>query len=277
MASIPQPPSTNAAILAALAAVPPQPPANTYEVALVLGGTVSAGAYTAGAVDFLVEALDSWTRLRDSGNPSAPKHNVVLRTVTGTSGGGVCAAIAARALAFDFPHTVRATLKPGPENPFYDVWVNQLDLKAMLDNGDLATKTILSLLNGKCIDEGAAFIENFGATSQPKKRSYIADPLRVILTLTNLRGIPYTTDFGAAPQGATTSGMRQVFVDHADFARFDIVYPGQSFSEPRGDEWTLTFGGQRLPQMAGWSDLSLYARATSAFPVGFPPDRKSVV
>jgi hypothetical protein len=35
---------------------PPGP--NTFELAFVLGGTVSAGAYTAGAVDFLIEALD---------------------------------------------------------------------------------------------------------------------------------------------------------------------------------------------------------------------------
>ena len=30
----------------------------SFELALVLGGTVSAGAYTAGAIDFLAEALD---------------------------------------------------------------------------------------------------------------------------------------------------------------------------------------------------------------------------
>src|SRR6266581_2015112 len=44
--------------------VPPQ----TFEFALVLGGTVSAGAYTAGAVDFLIEALDAWTQRRDHGD-----------------------------------------------------------------------------------------------------------------------------------------------------------------------------------------------------------------
>src|SRR5215469_16511983 len=86
---------------------PPEP--NTFEMALVLGGTVSAGAFTAGAVDFLIEALDSWTRLREAGDPSAPKHRTLLKVITGTSGGGVNAAIAARALAFDFPHVVRST------------------------------------------------------------------------------------------------------------------------------------------------------------------------
>src|SRR5438093_8248516 len=79
----------------------------TFELALVLGGTVSAGAYTAGALDFLIEALDAWTQLRDRGNGAAPQHKVVLRVVTGTSGGGVIAAIAARALNFEFDPIAR--------------------------------------------------------------------------------------------------------------------------------------------------------------------------
>ncbi len=78
----------------------PGVPPRTFELALVLGGTVSAGAYTAGALDFLIEALDSWTQLRDANNAAVPRHNVVLRVITGTSGGGVCAAIAGRALAY---------------------------------------------------------------------------------------------------------------------------------------------------------------------------------
>ena len=36
----------------------PPPEEKTFEIALVLGGTVSAGACTAGALNFLFEALD---------------------------------------------------------------------------------------------------------------------------------------------------------------------------------------------------------------------------
>jgi len=42
-------------------------PDKTFELALVLGGTVSAGAYTAGALDFLIEALDCWEAARAGG------------------------------------------------------------------------------------------------------------------------------------------------------------------------------------------------------------------
>ena len=50
-----------------------------FEFALVLGGTVSAGAYTAGAIDFLVEALDCFSAERAAGK--APKHKVILKLI----------------------------------------------------------------------------------------------------------------------------------------------------------------------------------------------------
>jgi predicted acylesterase/phospholipase RssA len=83
----------------------PKAPDGTFEFALVLGGTVSAGAHSAGAIDFLIEALDCVCSARAAGR--APKHNVILKLIAGTSGGGVNAAIAARALAFQFPHIVQ--------------------------------------------------------------------------------------------------------------------------------------------------------------------------
>src|ERR1700746_1104154 len=105
----------------------PQPPEHTYELALVLGGTVAAGCYTAGALDFMIEALDTWSALKGK-DPRAPTHNIALRVIAGTSGGGVNAAIMARALAFQFPPVTRGTssslLETG--NPFYDPWVNRI-------------------------------------------------------------------------------------------------------------------------------------------------------
>ncbi|MBN36086.1 MAG: hypothetical protein CMM46_15185 [Rhodospirillaceae bacterium] len=35
-----------------------------FSIGLILGETVSAGAYTAGVLDFLIEALDEWHRLK---------------------------------------------------------------------------------------------------------------------------------------------------------------------------------------------------------------------
>jgi hypothetical protein len=242
------------------------PDPNTFELALVLGGTVSAGAYTAGVVDFLIEALDEWTKLRDGGDVKAPKHKVVLKVITGTSGGGVNAAIAARALACDFPHVVRST--PGTDgdtgNPFYNVWINRLRLAGLLDTSDIDQKSLVSLLNGKPIDDGADYICAFAGNKLGVLRSYIANPLRVILTVTNLRGIPYKTSFGSGL-------LSETFVDHADYCRFAVVYPNGSLAVPRPDELVLGFENARLPQATDWPTFSLFARATAAFPLGFPP------
>jgi hypothetical protein len=246
--------------------IAPPPAPNTFEFALVLGGTVSAGAYTAGAVDFLIEALDEWTMLRDAGDARAPKHKVVLKLITGTSGGGVNASIAARALAFDFPHVVRATSNTDGDtgNPFYNVWINRLRLKGFLDTSDIDGGSLVSLLNGKPIDEGATYIAGFGNAKSQPPRSYVANPLRLILTVTNLRGIPYKTPFG-------DGSLSESFVDHADHCRFAVAYPGSSLTDPRPDEFALGFDDARLARAVDWLTFSQFARATAAFPLGFPP------
>jgi len=241
---------------------PPVKPGD-FELALVMGGTVSAGAWTAGAVDFLFEALDCFETAKASGG--APRHDVILKVVAGTSGGGVNAAIAARALAYDWPHVVRATpmpMLPAAINPFYEIWINRLTLPRFLDPSDIAG-TIPSVLNGAPIDDAAQWIEAYEANARSAPRAWIAAPLTVILTVTNLCGIPSRVSFGA--------GQFEDFIDHADHARFAVYYPGQSTDRsPRPDEFALGFGSARLPQMVGWSDFSQFARATSAFPVGFP-------
>ena len=62
---------------------------------------------TAGVLDFLIEALDGFEAAKAAGEVT--KRNVALTLIAGTSGGGVNAAIAARALAYKFPHVENAT------------------------------------------------------------------------------------------------------------------------------------------------------------------------
>jgi hypothetical protein len=241
----------------------PQPADGNFEIALVLGGTVSAGAYTAGVLDFLIEALEEWTRQKTDPNyPQTPRHNVVIRFITGTSGGGVNAAIAARVLAYKFPHVVRGTPTPdkGTGNPFYDIWVNQLDLSALLKTDDIVGGKVNSVLSGTVLDQTALAIEQFSA-EPPPPRPYIASPLSVILTMTNLRGVPYRLDMGTGAQA---------YIDHADHARFAFVYDVAVAYTPRPDEFVLGFNNGRLQQQIDWQTFGQFALATSAFPVGLP-------
>ncbi|SAL85170.1 hypothetical protein AWB68_07588 [Caballeronia choica] len=70
------------------------PPAEgTFEIGIVLAGAISAGAYSSGVVDFLIEALDAWEAAKEAerktGRPqnewSVPPHDVVLRVFAGAS------------------------------------------------------------------------------------------------------------------------------------------------------------------------------------------------
>jgi hypothetical protein len=64
-----------------------------------MSGAISAGAYTAGVLDFLVEALDAWEDARNGPEgDGAPNHRVGLKVMSGASAGGITAAIAAIAL-----------------------------------------------------------------------------------------------------------------------------------------------------------------------------------
>lgn len=233
----------------------------TFEVGLVMGGTVSAGAYTAGALDFLIEALDCWQAQR--GAADTPQHRVIVKVITGTSGGGVNAAIAARALNFEFPHVTRSTPIGDHDrsgNPFYDTWVRDLTLERFLATRD-TDGDLISILNGQAIDDGADNIIGFGAGRPAKQRPWLGTPLRLILTLTNLAGVPYRLDL--------STGV-ETFVDHADYMRFALNYPGTAVGEFRPDELRLDFG-QGVPEAIDWARFAEFAKATAAFPAGFPP------
>ena len=127
------------------------PEKQTFELGLELGGTVSAGAYTAGVIYFLIEALDAWQN--QAPTPNAPTWKVKLKVASGTSGGGVTAALLARALSYQFPPIRKdSSQKDQTLNPFYRVWVKELDILKMLTNEDLDAQTIPSLLNPAPLD-----------------------------------------------------------------------------------------------------------------------------
>ena len=222
----------------------------------MLGGTVSAGAYTAGALDFLFQALDDFSLAKGQG--IAPQHNVTLKVIAGTSGGGVNAAIAARALAYDYPPitSIQAAGDIPSANPFFDVWVNMLTLDRLLaPNGGPGPVT--ALMNPEPIDAAAARIVSL--TGDRRARDWIAAPLDVFVTMTNLRGVPFNTDLG--------SGLGQSFSEHADHARFRVRYPHQAEVAARPDSFAVDFNPAGA---AAWTELGEYACATAAFPIGFP-------
>jgi predicted acylesterase/phospholipase RssA len=74
---------------------PPTP--MEFRIGLALAGAISAGAYTAGALDFLVEALEEWEAAR--GQPGVPTHRTGLKVIAGASAGAITGALGLIALA----------------------------------------------------------------------------------------------------------------------------------------------------------------------------------
>ena len=244
--------------------VTPSPPDGTFEVALVLGGTVSSGAYTAGFLDKLIEALDAWYVAKKNGE-GVPGHDVKLRVASGASGGGVCAAILARALAFGFPHISPASPEvEWDRNPFYKTWVQDLDIAGFVETSDIdAGEPLKSLFNGKAIGQATKAAASFQGGPLPASwsvRPYVDNPFRVILTLANLTGVPYEIDFGKLG--------RQGYRFHADHARFACDIGDGVPDGLRPDEFFVQDGGQA--PAVNWLTLASYARASAAFPLGFP-------
>jgi hypothetical protein len=248
----------------------PAPPDGTFEIALVLAGAVSAGAYTAGVLDFLFEALEAWYARKAAGTPDTPPHDVVIRVITGSSAGAITGAIAAAALGYRYPH-VRASTAPAqaPDNPFYNAWVKQIDIADLLGKTDLSdgNTSARSLLDSTKLQQIAD--QAIGYTHpETIRRPYIADPLRLILTVTNLRGVPYSLDL----QG--NAAARHEMMSHADCMRFSVRGIGTLPLEPVWpDEIALGYpkASDDRAGRANWSLLGTAALASGAFPLGLLP------
>jgi Patatin-like phospholipase len=244
---------------------------DAFEIGLVLAGAVSAGAYTAGVIDFIYEALDAYYAARVQPDWNGPRHDVRIPIMTGASAGGMTSAIAALH-AFRDLESVRPlpAIEPVPErNRLYQSWVKAISFDELLKLDDLQgpgkTNGVQSALCCQVLDD---IVDNaFDIAGAPRTRAWIGrqnDPtLRLRLTLTNLRGVPY--GFPVFGSNSTDSfGM----LNHADFAEF-VVGAGDALRAAASDGATpldvTNFAGP------GWSALKGAALATGAFPVGLRP------
>src|SRR6185312_23150 len=106
-----------------------------YKIGINMAGAISAGAYTAGVLDFLTEALDEWYAATQRGE-AVPMHDVVIEDFSGASAGGMCAAISSVMLYQDFEHIHNVNQRE-TNNIFFESWVNTIDIVPLLETDDL--------------------------------------------------------------------------------------------------------------------------------------------
>lgn len=254
-------------------------PSKPFELGLVMAGAVSAGAYTAGVLDFLFQALEEWQKEKDSKNPAVPDHALRVSVAAGASAGGIATALSALS-AFTWPGPLDiATLPYGAAPPaqaanhaLYRSWVSAIDIVPLLGTRDLQAKDakLVSLLDGTPLREIAEAAANQAAAAikagGTSRFAWMGNPLQLILTVSNLRGVPYLLPLQAAD---SLRGHRMV--NHADYAHFAVfgTGPGVPDLAPEGTTPLNKVGA------VDFSRLVDAALATSAFPVGLPPRRFS--
>jgi len=116
------------------------------------GRLISAGAYTAGVLDFLFETLEKWEEATMQVlEKNIPGHRVVIDVFSG----GMCGIISSLALQDTKPYDGKNNCR------LYDAWVNLNDsennttLQQMLSDGDANVQEVISLLNSAFIEEVA--------------------------------------------------------------------------------------------------------------------------
>lgn len=262
---------TPAAPLAAPANAPvsapaPEPYVDTrFDIGLVMAGAISAGAYTAGVVNFLFRALNAWYDANllaaDGWGSATPPHEVRLKTMGGASAGGMCAALAA------------ISILDGNTARFYDAWVKQIDIRKLLQpdgpqQPPVASLTDLrSVLNCEVLTTIADTAIALPTTTPQWPAWLPPEELNFFLTLTNLNGLCYeVTQLGGSPQR---------FIDHADRIQYKLLKPGtpipSSSTNPALKALRILSPPIRGPlppaQQAEWDELKQAALATGAFPV----------
>jgi hypothetical protein len=247
--------------------IEPPPEKCVFEIGLVMAGAISAGAYTAGVIDFLIEALDSWEAAKrqqavQSPDPltwNIPGHRVRIRVVSGASAGSMTGAIAALALKYEFPHVRDG--KGTPANPLYKAWVKDIDISKLLQTRDLqeATAPVVSILDSTALPEILREALDFRGTSEVS-RPYIAPAVRYIFTQGNLRGIPYFLEL----PGNINSGL--AMISHSDYQGFCVNYGGAGDYPRRLDDVPIVFPNSS--QDPRWNALGTACLASGAFPFG---------
>ncbi|WP_454649254.1 patatin-like phospholipase family protein [Bradyrhizobium liaoningense] len=269
-----------------------------FQIGLALSGAISAGAYTAGVLDFLFQALSEWDAHRDE--PGISNHRVALKVIAGASAGAISGALGAIALArgirprkFDskqiedrYPDTYTAHQEFLCALPsLYRTWVElprmvgvegtggllgTEDLEAMGANN---SPIVRSLLDASILDQiKRAAIEpdqSLPATFEPY--SFIANELHIFITISNMRGIPFRVAFGRNSYGMQTIGDRIHYVIN-DLGQCKLE-ENNTWLENDTRNASHQISVKTLPTEKGtdlgeWNLYGTSALASGAFPVG---------
>jgi len=261
---------------------------NTFHLGLTMAGAVSAGAYTAGFMDYILEALANWEKAKqEDRDGTIPQHQVIIDAIGGASAGGMVSMITALALCDNTLRPVREIAHFKIGNVLYDSWVflddddslydgniqGETTFKKMLSTSDIQSKEgAPSLLNTEPIDRIAerifnAIPENWHPDNFPP---YVSEDLRILLTITSLRPLDYKIGLSRIQSKFLKNYSPSHRISNHDIvAHFKVNYDAGNLDD------VVNYLPFRPLGSDGEADnkdfLMKVTKATGAFPVGLSP------
>lgn len=246
-----------------------------FHIGIALAGGSTRGAYSAGVMDFLLQALNEWetARLEEENECPAetllPPWTIRLKTLAGTSAGGITAAITTASICTPFdplPNNHKLIDDAPKNNKLFEVWVKDITLEKFFSCDDLNTVVgrkglepatpVDSMLNSSFMKETAATALSNMSPTRPKP--IWAEQLEMFLTTSNLRGVPYYERFRGENQNISDLRMTH----HRDWLGFR-TYPSK-----RKDLFFLDLHQRR--EEGSWDMVRDGAQATASIPLIFP-------
>lgn len=239
-----------------------------FEIMLCMAGAVSGGAYTAGVIDFLIQSLDEWEKVR--GQDGIADHRVNLLGMSGASAGSIVGAVMGFCMDKNFPHGTNA------DNLLYQTWVDDIDISEFLKKDDLDTilPELPSILDSSILDRVVAKAFTFckNDLQPPKNRPWLGDHIsktfKFIFAQTNLSGVPFNVGFKKG--GFLGMTMYQDHIRFAWKARNPKTDNSQAVSQTaniRPDEYEL-FASEIVHNPVSWKYFAAHALGSGAFPFG---------
>ncbi len=271
-----------------------------FRIGLTMAGAISAGAYTAGVFDFLMESLDAWEErkkaLRAAGKDpkdwDVPSHDVVIPVISGASAGGITGALGLVALAdggaanvTDVVAQVGAITARFPR--LYQAWV---ELPKFVDEAGgpdlLGTDDLKGLKPGDGVpslldttilwDRGGTSASDIvrksllGLATLGPPRPYLTNDLHLYLTHSNLRGVPYRIEFVGQDEPREGYAMQC----HGDRVHYTMGGVGtapfnSTWATPEATRFLSVGTLQGLPALSpDWESFATAVLGTGAFPIG---------
>jgi predicted acylesterase/phospholipase RssA len=218
-------------------------------LAITIAGAVSLGAYEAGVLYEIVEALRQHNEHPDTKQNG---EQIYIDVLTGASAGGMTAVIAAQKLLYE-----GKSLEPVESNPFFDSWVADISLDRLLDlsRDEIEHKTGHSIFSSDLVETlgNRYLLQRYAKVPTPARQRHPAAAEKIFLglALSNLNGVSYSREIrtGMEEKGKGSS----IF----SYGRFQDEKVGVFAADGSEDS------------LEGWKQWKEAAVACGAFPFAF--------